>query len=105
MNRLIDEHGRDLGEIVETSGKDSGDDETLLYEVYVMERPVSDEELLRQAARAYTYQQRAVAALTWVPTAIKIFPFEDLDEASKQVWVGTVRALMFGTEEEDVSAT
>jgi hypothetical protein len=35
MSRLIDEFGRDLGEIVETDREDSADPETERYVVYV----------------------------------------------------------------------
>lgn len=37
MSRLIDEFGRDLGEIVEVSSKDSTDPAYRAYDVYVQE--------------------------------------------------------------------
>ena len=41
MSRLVDEHGRDLGEIIETDSIDSGDPDTRAYTVYVT--PPADE--------------------------------------------------------------
>jgi hypothetical protein len=35
VSRLVDEFGRDLGEIIETDAIDSGDPETRAYTVYV----------------------------------------------------------------------
>jgi hypothetical protein len=39
MSRLIDEFGRDLGEIVETDREDSADPDVERYVVYVRKEP------------------------------------------------------------------
>jgi len=59
---------------------------------------LSDAELTKLAAKAYEFQSNAVAEQTpkWLPSSIEVsfHPFKGLDEAAKEIWIGTVRTVV-----------